>query len=416
LILAGTRKQKFELTLAQARAVTLAAQGLLDLPIRPATKNSVLAQIRRMGALQIDTISVVARSPYLVLWSRLGAFDTAWLDQHLAERRIFEYWAHAACFLPIEDFPLFRRQMIEPKSFSWQYSVEWVKENQSEVDRVLSAIRESGPMRSADFGSDSPRVPGWWEWKPAKRALEMLFTSGELMIARREHFHRVYDLRERILPDHNDATVPAAHETVTALTEKAVRSLGIARAEWVADYYRLPKKVLPGVLAELADRGVILPVAVNGWDVSGYVHRDHRGLVSRALAGKLEPTLTTILSPFDPIVWDRARASALFDFDYRLECYTPEPKRQYGYFTLPILYRGALVGRIDAKAHRRTGVFEVKVIHLEPGIPPSPELVEDLGPVLQKFADWHQTPQIEIIRTEPRKLKSLLAATIRRNK
>ena len=367
-----------------------------------------------MSALQIDTISVVARSPYLTLWSRLGTYRPEWLDQLLSERKIFEYWAHAACFLPIEDFPLYRRQMIDPGSIGWQYSHDWVGRNRKEIERVLAAIRERGPMRSIEFEADSPRVPGWWERKPSKPVLEMVFTAGELMMPGRESFHLVYDLRARIMPDWDDSQTPSRAETVLRLAEKAVKALGVTAAEWTGDYFRIPRKESVAAVAELAERGTVIPVTVDGWALRGYVHREHRLLAKRAAANRLAPSLTTLLSPFDPIVWDRVRAKAVFDFDYRLECYTPEAKRKYGYFTLPVLYRGELVGRADAKAHRRDGLLELRAFHLEPGFEPTDEFAGEVALTLKRFAEWLATPRIEVVRSDPRSFRARLRAAIRR--
>ena len=188
-----------ELSHTAAQALMLAAQGLDRRPPRVATKADVLAAIRRMHVLQIDTIHVVARSPYLVLWSRLGAYPAHWLTDLLAEGALFEYWAHEACFLPIEDYPLFRHRMLDAANMGWKYAREWARENRAALDHVLAHVREHGPTRSADFERQDGQAGGWWEWKTEKRALETLFTAGELMIARRHNFQRVYDLRERVL-------------------------------------------------------------------------------------------------------------------------------------------------------------------------------------------------------------------------
>src|SRR5947199_7605302 len=196
----------------------LAAQGLLQPSERAATKRKALDVIRRMQVLQIDTIHVVARSPYLVLWSRLGSYEPRWLDELLAEGKLFRYWLNEACFLPIEDYPLYRRRMIAPGSWGWKYSHEWVTKHANEVKGVLDAIRERGPVRSSDFTRTDGKRGGWWEWKPEKRALEMLFTAGELMIARRHNFQRLYDLRERVLPSWDDAHLPPRDEARRSMT------------------------------------------------------------------------------------------------------------------------------------------------------------------------------------------------------
>jgi uncharacterized protein YcaQ len=391
----------------------LAAQGLLQPSERAATKRKTLDVIRQMQVLQIDTIHVVARSPYLVLWSRLGSYEPRWLDELLAEGKLFEYWSHEACFLPIEDYALYRRRMIAPGSWGWKYSHEWVSKHMGEVKGVLDAIRERGPVRSSDFTRTDGKRGGWWEWKPEKRALEMLFTAGELMIARRHNFQRLYDLRERVLPFWDDANLPPRDEARRSMTLKAVRALGITTARWVGDYFRMNRQETASYVRQLGEEKALLSVQVEGWNETAYVHPDNRKLLRAAAGGKLQPTLTTLLSPFDPLVWDRERARAMFSFDYRLECYTPAPKRIYGYFTLPILHRGALIGRLDPKAHRKEGVFEVKALYLEPGVKVTNELVMDVAAALKACASWHKTPKIIISRSEPKGFAAKLRKALR---
>jgi uncharacterized protein YcaQ len=398
------------LTLGAARALHLAAQGMLQTPRRRATRADVLAAIRRMGVLQIDTISVVARSPYLVLWSRVGDYDPSWLDALLAEGRLFEYWAHEACFIPIEDYGLYRHRMIDPGSLGWKYAGSWMAAHRDEVERVLEHIRAGGPARSADFERQDGKAGGWWEWKPEKRALEVLFTMGRLMIARRQNFHRVYDLAERVLPGWDDARMPSMEATRREFVLRAVRALGVAKAGWIADYHRTrPPHVDPHALA---DAGLLLRARVDGWKEAVFVHPDHAALLAAAAAGGLAAGANSVLSPFDPIVWDRRRALDLFGFDYRLECYTPAAKRRYGYFTLPLLRRGALVGRVDAKAHRKTGVFELKALMLEPGVRVSERLARDLAGALVRCARWHGCPQVVLARCAPDDLAPLLRTVL----
>lgn len=397
-------------TLPAARALHLAAQGLLQPRRRKAQKADVLETIRQMGVLQIDTIHVVARSPYLVLWSRLGDYPQPWLEQLLAEGALFEYWAHEACFVPIADYGLYRHRMIDPESMGWKYPAQWMRERRADVDAVLAHIRSNGPTRSSDFERSDGQAGGWWEWKPEKRSLEVLFTSGALMIARRHNFQRVYDLAERVLPGWDDAAMPTMEQTRRALALKAVKALGLAKASWIADYFRTrPPRLDPETLVA---EGALLRAAVQGWDEPVYIHPDHAELASAAAAGALAPSATTILSPFDPVVWDRRRALELFDFDYRLECYTPAEKRRYGYFTLPILRRGALVGRVDAKAHRRDGLFELKSVALEPGVRVSDRFVRDIAAALQRCAGWHGCPQLRVVRSDPPAFGALLQAAL----
>lgn len=386
------------LSLSAARALHLAAQGLLQPRRRKARQPDVLATIRQMGVLQIDTIHVVARSPYLVLWSRLGDYPQPWLEQSLAAGELFEYWAHEACFVPVEDYGLYRHRMLEPEAMGWKYSAAWMTERRAEVEAVLEHIRVKGPTRSSDFERTDGQGGGWWRWKPEKRSLEVLFTTGALMIAARHNFQRIYDLAERVLPHWDDSQLRPKDEVQRALVLKAVKAMGCARAAWISDYFRTkPPRLDPETLVE---QGALLRAWVDDWDDPVYVHPDHAGLLEQAASLALVPTLTTILSPFDPVVWDRRRAQELFNFDYRLECYTPAEKRKYGYFTLPILRRGALVGRVDAKAHRREGVFEVKSLVWERGVRISERLTRDVNGALQRLADWHQCPQIKITQKE----------------
>jgi uncharacterized protein YcaQ len=382
------------LSLAAARALHLAAQGMLQPRRRKADKNDVMEAIRAMGVLQIDTISVVARSPYLVLWSRLGDYDPAWLDQHLAEGRLFEYWAHEACFVPIEDYGLYRHRMLAPEAMGWKYPASWATEQAGEVAAVLAHIRANGPTRSSDFERSDGESGGWWQWKGEKRSLEVLFTSGQLMIARRHNFQRVYDLAERVHPEWHDGRLAPHDEVRRELVLRAVKALGVCKGAWIADYHRTRP---PHPDAEqLVAQGALLRARVTGWDAPVYIHPDHLELARRAAGGDLAPSLTAILSPFDPIVWDRRRALELFDFDYRLECYTPAEKRRYGYFTLPILRRGALVGRVDAKAHRRDGVFELKSVALEPGVRVSERFTDDIAAALVRCARWHGCAEVTL--------------------
>ncbi len=373
-----------------------------------------------MGALQIDTIHVVARSPYLALWSRLGDYRPEWLDELLAEGALFEYWSHAMCFLPIEDYPYYRRHMLD-NFRGWHHAGIWIQEHAELVERVLAQIRANGGARSVDFESKDKPAGGWWNWKEEKVALEELLTVGEVMIARRKNFQRVYDLRPRVLPGWDDARTPSLEEAHRYLALKAVRALGVALASWVPDYFRLPKKGNPARLEALAQEGLLRQVALEGFPEPAYVHVDQLALLEEAASGRLEPTervrveddvlsQTSLLSPFDPLVWDRRRARELFGFDYTIECYLPAPKRRYGYFSLPILHRGALVGRLDPKAHRKAGLFEVKSLYLEPGVPPDENLVSGLASALRRLAEWHGTPQVVVRQSQPEALKGLLEA------
>ncbi|MEO8612602.1 MAG: crosslink repair DNA glycosylase YcaQ family protein [Chloroflexota bacterium] len=378
-------------TLSQdaVRGLMIAAQGLQQTPQKTPTKKDVRAIIRQMHILQIDTINVIARSPYLVLWSRLGDYDPRWLEDLLAEGALFEFWSHAACFLPIEDYPLYR-----PGPWMGGRARKWLDEHAAIADMVLNHIRTNGETRSSDFERSDGQKGSWWNWKEEKVALEYLFYAGDLMIRKRHNFQRIYDLRERVLPDHDklpDITLAEAHDQFILNT---LQALGVTKPEWIADYFRLSKADTTAALKRLEKRDAVMTVEVEGWKTPGYIHPDNLKQVEAAAKGKIPRSKTTFLSPFDPIVWDRKRALDLFNFDYKIEVYTPGPKRKYGYFTLPILYNNQLIGRLDPKAHRKEGVFEIKAVHFEPGVVVDDALVAELKTALGDCAAWHKTPQV----------------------
>ena len=384
------------LTLRAARHLHLAAQGLLNRPRRQAKAHDILRTIQQMSLLQIDTINVVARSPYLVLFSRLGAYPSTWLDEALSRGELMEYWAHEACFLPRSDFPLVRHRMLAPHKMGWKYHQSWMNEHAQDIAALKSHIAENGPVRSADFSHPRKGESGWWAWKPHKRHLEGLFTAGEVMVVARRNFQRVYDLTERVMLHWNDATdaltQPAAERL---MLENSARSLGIFRPQWLADYYRLRQPDLNALLAQWQDEQQIVAVDV---DTLGemWVHSSLLPELARAVEGKLNATHSAVLSPFDPVVWDRKRAEQLFDFSYRLECYTPEPKRQYGYFVLPLLHRGEIVGRMDSKMHRSRGVLEIFALYLQDGVRVSQQLERGLKLAINDFARWQGATRVEL--------------------
>ena len=400
------------LTAAQARRLHLFAQGLLAPPRRRARKADVLAAIERMQLLQIDTINVVARSPYLVLFSRLGKYDKRWLDELLAEGALFETWAHEACFVPVANYPLHRRNLLDRSHWAMRHAWRMHEGHRASMDRLLAHVREKGAVKAADFERSDGKGGGWWGWKDEKRWLEASFALGELMITRREGFQRVYDLRERVLdkPATRTALGEAWATAAAAGTDDlpaealvrerfvldAVHALGITQARWVNDYFRAGRKLKDADLDAFVTAGTLLRVEVKGWDQPAYVHPDWSESLATAAQGRLRATHSTLLSPFDPVVWHRERASTMFGFDYRIECYTPAPKRQYGYFVLPILHRGDLVGRVDAKAHRADGRFEVKALYLEDGVRPTAALAAGVAKALREAADWHGTPTVTL--------------------
>ena len=409
-------KTGLHLSSHQARLLDLSAPVLLTRLTKRSRKGDVLAAIERMRELQIDTISVVARSPYFVLFSRVGAYRPSWLDELLDAGAIFECWAHEACFAPTADYALHRRHALERLGHWAMKSADRnLRQHKAEMDAILARIRASGGLKSSDFESAEKRTGGWWGWKDEKRWLEALFALGELMISRRDNFQRVYDLSERVLAKMGATDVEAA-TTETMHREfvlGAVRALGIAQARWINDYFRSGRRLKDVDLDGYVERGELLRVEVDGWKNAGYVHPAHHDDCVSASRGRLRATHTTLLSPFDPVIWDRERVAAMFDFDYRIEVYVPAPKRIWGYYVLPILRRGRLVGRLDAKAHRAEGRFEVKALYLEESVEPGDALAEDIALAIRQCAEWHATPEVSIGRCSPRTFKPALQRALR---
>lgn len=392
------------LTRDEASELAVAAQGLAE-PPPPPTWERALATVRQLSCIQIDTIHVVARSHYLVLWSRLGNYHPAWLDQMLdPHRHVFEYWAHAASIVARELFPYFRSRMEQLRQ-RWLHEHPWSQEHAHILDHVRQAVTVYGPLGSTHFTAperDGPVDPwAWYGGKPTNRALDYLWTAGELSVVRRVNFQRIFDLTERVFPEECAADPVDPLEERRVLAHRAVRAMGVTLPRWLNDYFRTKWGVRghpgPGpneVMAMLAAEGTLVPVTVEEQG-EGYIAAEHLPLLEAIRQGA-RATHITLLSPFDNLIWDRERVRALFDFDYRLECYTPAAKRIYGYYTMPILYRGRLIGRIEPKAERKHGLLRLKSVHLEPSAPPLAELAETLRPMLRSFATFNGASQIVV--------------------
>ncbi len=405
------------ISLQTARALAVYKQGLHRRPsvadrARTVGRGTLLDIIRRIGVLQLDTISVVARSHYLVMLSRAGLYDPADLDALLfPERSLFESWAHAACLIPIEDYEHLMPTLLARRD---RPPAAWVKRRlgddpQGILDAVLQEVRERGPLASRDFEDTRDERGTWWDWKPAKTALELLFAQGHLMVDRREGFQRYYDLAERVLPSGGGPPSRTMADYQRWATLRGVGILGVAMAGHASDYYRLNKPATRARLEALAAEGAVLPVEVEGWKEPAYLDPADLPLVEQIEAGAHRSTVTALLSPFDNLIWDRQRVGDLFGFDYRAEMYVPAAKREYGYYVLPILHRGRLVGRLDPKADRKAKVMRVRALYLEPEQATTDELVEDLAGALREFAAFHGSERVEVERSEPEELGTLLA-------
>ena len=374
------------LSLAQARRLALAAQGF-DRPHPDVVGSRQLsAALDRLGVLQLDSVNVFARSHYLPLFARLGAYDPADLDRLIFARRgrYTEYWAHEAAVIAREDWPLWhwKREALRER---YTRTKPWVQRNQPLMRWLLDELAANGPMTVSDVEHDATERRGpWWGWSDVKEGLEYLFAFGDVVSGGRRGFSRVYALPDQVgLGVLHEVTAPRA-EAERELVRRSVRALGVGTVSDIADYYRL--KIAPTVAAlhDLHEAGEIEPVMVEGW------MRGSRPLPAyRWPAARVPRRIETaaLLSPFDPVVWFRDRGLRLFDFHYRIEIYTPAPKRQYGYYTLPVLVDDAIVGRIDLKSDRRARVLRVQSAWSEPGAD-AHAMAERIAPVLRRSAAW----------------------------
>ena len=384
------------LSAADARRIALAAQGFGSAPRGRVTERHLTDAIANLGVLQIDSVNVFERSHYLPLFSRLGTYDTALLDHILLDPHApathVEYWAHVAAFIPVESWPLWQWKMQEARE-SHSRPGSWLAEHRQLADDLLARLHTEGHATFSQLeGKRDQRRGSWWDWSDVKVALEYLFECGLITAIGRTNFQRIYAPVADVIPSALlDVTVPKK-DARRALVRDAVRALGVGTLHDIADYYRF--KIAPTAVAasELVDSGDIVPVAVAGWEragkpVSGYM-----------LTGTTPPARTprtdSMLTPFDPITWNRERASRMFGFDYRIEIYTPAAKRVYGYYSLPILLGDSLAGRIDLKADRKTKTLIVKSAHWEPKRPS--DSIERLAAIVRKAAAWRGLESIVV--------------------
>ncbi|MGI8515893.1 MAG: winged helix-turn-helix domain-containing protein [Acidimicrobiia bacterium] len=377
------------LSISQARRVALAAQGFAD--PRPTGKvmlRHMRRVIDRVGVVQIDSVNIVARAHYLPFFARLGNYPMKLLDQ-LAwgeKRELIEYWAHVAALIPIEDWPLFRHRMETWEVF--RSLTGYLEVHPGAMDEIRSRIRSEGAIRPAAIEKHHATGLGpWWEWSFAKSALEYLFFKGEVTIPNRINFARTYDLTERILPAEILNRSLAEPEQRRELLRKSLRHLGVATFADLTDYYRQANAPCRTIVEEMVADGEAIEVRVEGWKDNVYL--DPSASIPRSIKG------VAFLCPFDPVVWFRPRTERLFDFHYRIEIYTPQPKRVFGYYVFPILFDGELVGRIDLKADRAASALLVRGAHIEKGQDPE-RLAPRINEELETMAEWLQLDDVVI--------------------
>ena len=341
------------LLLSEVRKIILSNQLLIS-GNNYSSKSGIYRIIEKLGYIQIDTISVVERSHHHILWSRMPSYQKTFLDELLEkDKLIFEYWSHAASYLPMKDF---RFSLLRKRIYSNKYK-EWKISNRKIIGYVYDRIRSEGPLQSKDFDDKKSGTSGWWNWKPSKDALDFLFHSGELMIAKRSGFQKVYDLTERVLPENTDISIPSVNEFYRHLADKNLKSFGIFREKEVMYQRSYDKAEFKKVLNQLTEEKIIAGVKVKGFKDDIFYTSESN---IEALANIKLNNMIHILSPFDNLIIQRKRIKDLFDFDYQLECYLPQNKRKFGYFCLPVLCGSRFIARIDAKASRAENIFLVK--------------------------------------------------------
>jgi uncharacterized protein len=379
----------------QVRGLFLHAQGLRGAPPRGRPVERVDAMLRGVLGVQLDTISVLARSHELVAYARLGAVGRAAVDTaYWGRGRSWEYWAHAACLLPVESWP-----WLAYKRRRYAAGVEAGGRVAPAVRaEALARVRDSGPLTAADLGGARRGGP-WWDWSPLKRGVEELLAAGVVVCTERRGWRRVYDLAERAIPAPLLAQDPSDEESLAWMCREAALRLGVATLPEIADYFRL---LLGSARRGLAGAG-LLPVTVRGWDQPAFVHPDHLALLDAPPRGRHR---TTLLSPFDSLVWDRRRTERIFAFTHRLEAYVPRPQRVHGYFTMPLLAGGRLRGRVDPARSGRTLV--ARRVSVEAAA------VEDMAAALAEAATWVGCDAVAVEVVEPASLRRSLEAALRR--
>ena len=374
------------LTRRQARRIALRAQGFGARPAKgEAGWQRLHSTIARMGLVQLDSVNVFLRSHYLPLYARAGSYDRSHLDRRAfgtRHRPFFEYWAHEASLLPLEFHPLLRWRMARAAAGEGLYRdmAEFVLENRPYLDAVLGELARRGPLSARDLEDAGSRNGPWWGWSRGKMAMEYLFWTGQVTTASRRNFERIYDLSERVIPDSVlSLPSPSTPDAIRGLLQHSAAALGVATERDLRDYFRLPVRETHQALAELLEAGVLESVQVQDWGKPAFRYRDS--------GGPRKVDASAFLSPFDPMIWERDRAKRLFDFDYKLEIYTPAAKRRFGYYVVPFLLGDEIVARLDLKSDRQTGLLRVLAAYGEKGRDRGRTL-DELESELPKLMDW----------------------------
>lgn len=387
-------------SLEQARVLTLQSQGLIHSDFGKG-KAATLKTIEHIGYVQIDTLSVAARAHHHTLWSRLPDYKESYLSEMLEkDKSIFEYWSHAASYLPMSDY----RFSLPNKIAFADGKSHWFGQDKKMNKFVLDRIKAEGPLQSKDFEFIRSGPGNWYEWKPAKKALEQLFMEGKLMVAKRQGFQKVYDLAERVLPSKADTTLPSEKEYAEYLIRKVVQANGIVEEKEIYYLRKGLKESVNKVLKRMLKEGELIEVKLEGDSKTLFVTTKQQ--LTSIEKRKVENTIH-LLSPFDNAIIQRKRAQRFFDFDYVIECYVPEAKRKFGYFCLPVLYGDKFVARFDPKADRASKTFHIKQMHFEKGFSPDEKFNKEFAIKLKAYASFTGCDKVVINKGDKEWKKSM---------
>ena len=395
-------KMKESLSSQQARKLVLLSQNLPPAKQTGRAIKATLSAIEHLGYIQIDTISAIQRAHHHTLWNRNLRYNPSHLDQLIAEKKIFEYWSHAAAYLPMCDYryTLPRKQAIANGNLN-----HWYERDELLMKSVLKRIAAEGPLMAKDFDHKGQKK-GEWKSKPAKRALEYLFMQGELMVPHRLNFHKVYDLTERVLPEDTDTTLPDPDEYARFLIIRYLKANGLGQPSEMTYLLKSTKMLIAETLQKMVSNGKLLQIRVESNRY--YALPSSLEMLSR----RLNRSKLKILSPFDNLLIQRRRMQALFGFEYLLECYVPEAKRKYGYFSLPILWDGKLLARMDCKAERKKSLLHIYHLSLEPGLKKTEVFAMALYRELAPFLQFNNCTSLRVHRITPTKFKPVLETVI----
>lgn len=379
------------LSIQQARKLVLQSQRVMGAERIGAAAGATLSAIEHLGYVQIDAISVIERAHHHTLWNRNPRYQCTHIDQLMDEKKVFEYWAHAASYLPIRDY---RFSLPRKRALSNGEMEHWYERDDRMMKWVLDRIQAEGPLMAKDFEHEGKRT-GEWRAKPAKRALEYLFMQGDLMAPCRVNFHKVYDLTERVLPEGVNALMPSQGEYARYLIHRYLRANGLGQPDEIAYLLKGMKPLVRATLQEMVFSGELVQVCVAG--AVYHALPTSLELLGRPLARKR----LRILSPFDNLVIQRRRMAVLFGFDFLIECYVPEAKRRYGYFCLPVLWEGRFVARMDCRTERRASLLHIHHLALEPGLRKTDSFFQALRRELLSFLKFNGCERVQVHRVSP---------------